>query len=125
VLPSGAPFHRLDLRVIEPQLQAADQLPDQPCAVIFVDQPFDVNAAQHKLLSIDGGKSRFSWHAVVAHIRSLKALTNFANGIVGSGETISSQLPVDAFSRFDGGSWEFSHQPAGILSDKASLENSF
>jgi len=51
--------------------------------VIFVDQPFDVNAAQHKLLSIDGGKSRFSWHAVVAHIRSLPALTNFAMASLG------------------------------------------
>ena len=46
--------------------------------MIFVDQLFDVDAAQHKLLSIDGGKSRFSRHAVVAHIRSLPTLANFA-----------------------------------------------
>jgi hypothetical protein len=39
--------------------------------MIFVDQLFDIDATQHKLLSIDAGNSRFRRHAVVAHIRSL------------------------------------------------------
>jgi hypothetical protein len=71
VLSPGAPFDRLDLRVITAQAQPADQLPDQTCAVIFVDQLLDINAAQCKLLSIDGGKSRYCRQALVAHIRSL------------------------------------------------------
>ena len=46
--------------------------------MIFVDQLLDIDAAQHKLLSIDRGKSRFSRQAVVAHIRSLPTPVNFA-----------------------------------------------
>ncbi|HEY6768953.1 MAG TPA: hypothetical protein VI386_29720, partial [Candidatus Sulfotelmatobacter sp.] len=46
-----------------------------------------------KLLSIDGSKSRFSRHAVVAHIRSLPTLANFAMTLLDRA-TISSQLPV-------------------------------
>jgi len=61
--------------------------------MIFVDQLFDIDAAQHKLLSIDGGKSRFGWHAMVAHIRSLPTPANFAMALLAQ-ETISSQLPV-------------------------------
>jgi len=60
--------------------------------MIFVEQLFDIDAAQHKLLSIDRGKSRFSGHAVVAHIRSLPALTIFAMAWLGQ-LTISSHLP--------------------------------
>ena len=98
MLPPGAPFHRLDLREIQAQVQTADQLPDQTRAMIFVDQLFDVDAAQHKLLSIDGGKSRFSRHAVVAHIRSLPTLANFAMTLLDRA-TISSQLPDETFPR--------------------------
>jgi hypothetical protein len=82
VLPPGAPFHRLDLREIKAQIQSSDQLPDQTRAMIFVDQPLDIDAAQHKLISIDGGKSRFSRHAVVAHIRSLPTPANFAMALL-------------------------------------------
>jgi len=98
VLPPRPPFHRLDLRVIEAQIETADQLPDQTRAMTFVDQLFDIDAAQHKLLSIDRGKSRFSRHAVVAHIRSLRAMANFAMTLLDR-VTISSQLPVPAFPR--------------------------
>ncbi|HEY6770576.1 MAG TPA: hypothetical protein VI386_38010, partial [Candidatus Sulfotelmatobacter sp.] len=49
-----------------------------------------------KLLSIDGSKSRFSRHAVVAHIRSLPTLANFAMTLLDRA-TISSQLPVPGF----------------------------
>jgi len=52
------------------------------------------------LLSIDRGKSRFCKHAVVAHIRSLPALTIFAMAWLGQ-LTISSHLPVGGFPRFD------------------------
>jgi hypothetical protein len=64
--------------------------------MIFVDQLFDIDAAQYKLLSIDGGKSRFAGHAVVAHIRSLPTPANFAMTLWAR-ETISSQLPVPEF----------------------------
>jgi hypothetical protein len=60
--------------------------------MIFVDQLFDIDAAQHKLLSVDGGKSRFSGHALVAHLRSLPAPVNFAMTLLAR-YTISSQLP--------------------------------
>ena len=71
VLSPSPPFDRLNLRVVAAQVQPADQLPDQTCAVVFVDQLLDIDAAQYKLLSIDGGKSRYRWQAVVAHVRSL------------------------------------------------------
>jgi hypothetical protein len=45
------------------------------------------------LLSIDRGKSRFSGHAVVAHIRSPPTLANFAMALLAR-QTISSQLPA-------------------------------
>src|SRR6202035_1769898 len=96
VLPPGAPFHCLDLRVIVAQVQAADQLPDQTRTMIFVDQLLDIDAAQHKLLSIDRGESRFSRHTVVAHIRSLPTLANFAMALLAR-EPISSQLPDETF----------------------------
>jgi hypothetical protein len=48
------------------------------------------------LLSIDSCKSRFSGHAVVAHIRSLQMPANFAMPCVGR-LTISSQLPGPEF----------------------------
>ncbi len=99
VLPPGAPFHRLDLRVIKAQIQAADQLPDQACAMILVDELFHIDAAQHQLLSVDRGKSRFRWHAVVVHIRSLPRLANFAMALLGR-KTISSQLPDGTFTSF-------------------------
>ena len=92
MLPPRATFHGLDLRVIEVQVKAADQLPDQTCAMIFVDQLFDIDAAQHKLLSIDRDKSRFSGQPLVAHIRSLPTLANFAMTLLDRA-TISSQLP--------------------------------
>jgi hypothetical protein len=44
------------------------------------------------LLSMDRGKSRFSGHAVVAHIRSLPTPVNFAMTLLAR-YTISSQLP--------------------------------
>lgn len=84
--------------MIAAQVQTADELPDQARAMTFVDQLFDVDAAQHKLLSIDAGKSRFSGHAVVAHIHSLPTLANFAMPLLGR-STISSQLPVPGFFR--------------------------
>lgn len=59
VFPPGAPFHRLDPRVIEARVKPPDQLPDQARGVICLDQPFDIDAAQNKLLSIDGSQSRF------------------------------------------------------------------
>lgn len=37
-----------------------------------------VDAAQYKLLSIDGGKSRFCRHALLTHTRSLQTLANSA-----------------------------------------------
>jgi hypothetical protein len=64
--------------------------------MVFVDQLFDIDAAQHKLLSIDSGKSRFSGHAVVAHIRSLPTPVNFAMTLLARC-TISSRLPVPVF----------------------------
>ena len=64
--------------------------------MIFVDQLFDIDAAQHQLLSIDSGKSRFSGHAVVAHIRSLPTPVNFAMTLLAR-YTISSRLPVPEF----------------------------
>ena len=104
VCPAGQV--RRDLRVIQAQVQTADQLPDQARPMIFVDQLFDVDAAQHKLLSIDGGKSRFSRHAVVAHIRSLPTLANFATTLLDRA-TISSQLP-------DGTDPNSGREPRGI-----------
>jgi hypothetical protein len=98
MLPPGASLHRRDLRVIKAQVQPADQLPDQTRAMIFVDQLFDVDAAQHKLLSIDGGKSRFSRHAVVAHTRSLQILPHKAMPLLGR-KTISSRLPDSELCR--------------------------
>jgi hypothetical protein len=83
VLTPGTPFHRLDLRVIEAQVQAANQLPDQARTVIFVDQTFDIDAAEHKLLAIDGGKSRLGGHAGVAHTRSLQMLLRNAMALLG------------------------------------------
>jgi hypothetical protein len=65
--------------------------------MIFVDQLFDIDAAQHKLLSIDRGKSRFSGHAVVAHIRSLPMSANSAMTLLAR-YTISSRLPERTFT---------------------------
>ena len=67
--------------------------------MIFVDQLFDIDAAQHKLLSIDGGKSRFSRHAVGrSHPQStdLRLISQWRCWIR---KTISSQLPVPEVSR--------------------------
>src|ERR1035438_9982864 len=100
VLPPGAPFHRLDLREIQAQVQTADQLPDQTRAMIFVDQLFDVDAAQHKLLSIDGGKSRFSRHAVVAHIRSLPTLANSAMTLLAQKDNFFTASCPQVYPRF-------------------------
>lgn len=72
MLSPRPPFDRFNLRVVAAQVQLTDQLPDQTCAVIFVDQLFDIDAAQHKLLSIDGGQSRDRRQTVVTHIRSLR-----------------------------------------------------
>jgi hypothetical protein len=65
--------------------------------MIFVDQLFDIDAAQHKLLSIDTGKSRFRRHAVVTHTRSLQILLSYAMASLDR-TTISSQLPVGTFT---------------------------
>ena len=67
--------------------------------MIFVDQLFDIDAAQHQLLSIDKRKSRFSGHAGVAHIRSLPAPPNFAMALLAR-QAISSQLPNGTFPNF-------------------------
>ena len=86
--------------MVKAQVQTAHQLPDQTRAMFFVDQLFDIDAAQHKLLSIDRGKSRFSGHAVVAHIRSLPTPVNFAMTLLAR-NTISSRLPDGMFAQFN------------------------
>ena len=51
----GASFYCLDLCMIEAQVQTPNQLPDQTRAMIFVDQLFDIDAAQNQLLAVDRG----------------------------------------------------------------------
>jgi hypothetical protein len=74
VLSPGTALHRRDLRVIPPQIQSPDQLPNRTHGVLLLYQLLYIHRSQEKLPAINRHKSGNSG-LVVAHARSLHNAT--------------------------------------------------
>lgn len=78
MLPARTPLDRINLRVIQAQIEPTHELPEGARTMLVINQLLHINGAQKQLLAINGNQSRRRRRRRDLHTRSVRPFPNFA-----------------------------------------------